>query len=152
VPPAAYEKKIKDYVENMLKAKDIKPDQKKVVLRFLASAEERSSKLYTARTMLQRSINLNPTDLKVRLQLGQLEESAGRFLTARKVYEDALATKVMDPPTEKQIYVRLLRLYSLLGEKKKQSDLVVRALALFPNDAEIKAFQSKRLPASVKKQ
>lgn len=151
VPTAAYERKLKDYVEKMIKSKDIKPDQKKTVLRFLAGAEEKASKLYTARTMLQRSISLNPSDLRARLQLGEVEEKAGQFPSAIKVYEAAIGTKVIDPPTEKTIYTKLLRLYALMGQKKKLADTAARAIALYPGDKEIQFFQGNRSPANVKK-
>lgn len=151
MPVTAYNRKVKDFVEKMLKSKDIKPDEKIVVLGFLAGAEEKVSKIYTARTMLQRSINLNPSDLKVRLQLGELEESAGQFRDAQKVYETALAAKLMDQPTEKKIYANLLRLYALLGETQKLAQTAQQALALYPTEPYFKNMAGQRAPATKQK-
>ncbi|MEZ4816127.1 MAG: hypothetical protein R3A80_13145 [Bdellovibrionota bacterium] len=155
VPTAAYDRKVKSYVENLLKTKDIKPDQKRIVLGFLAGAEQKASQIYTARTLMNRSLALNPQDLKMRLQLGLLEEKAGRFAEAKKVYEEAIALKIIDPVTENAIYKNLLRLYGILGEKDKQKLTAQRALALHPKDPYFKKLSNKvdaqRAPASANK-
>jgi len=151
LPVIAFNRKVKVYVEKMLKSRDIKPEQRRVVLGFLAEAEQKVSKVYTARTMLQRSINLSPTNLQARLQLGELEEGAGQFREALKVYEAALAAKLIDPPTEKKIYANLLRLYALLGETQKLAQTAQQAVALYPSEAYFKNMAGKRTPANVKK-
>lgn len=148
LPTAPYEAKIKYYADNILNSKDIKKEHKKTMMSFLASAEQKANRIYTARTMLQKTISLNPNDLKLRLQLGLLEEKSGNLKEAKKIYESAVAMKLMDPQTEKLIYRQLLKLYSLFGEKNKQVDTATKALALFPGDTEFKKFAGERTPAA----
>jgi tetratricopeptide (TPR) repeat protein len=152
VPAEAYQRKVRSYVDNMLKSKDIRPDEKRLILGFLAGAEEKSSKIYTARAMLESSVALNPADLNARLQLGELEERAGRFVQSKKVYEDALALKIEDPMAKKKIYVRLARVYALFGELDKLDDVLKKALLLDPKDPYFLELSKRRSLASVKKQ
>ncbi len=147
----SYQRKIKGFVDNMMKAKDIKPEERKVMMSFLAQAEEKISKTYSARTMLEKSVSLNPQDKNIRLQLGELEERAGRFNNAKKVYEDALAVKTPDAVAEKKILTQLSRMYVLFGEEAKLKALVTRALNAFPQDAYFKQLNQSRMPANVKK-
>jgi tetratricopeptide (TPR) repeat protein len=151
VPPAAYQRKVREYVDRMLKSKDIRPEEKQIVLGFLASNEERSAKIYTARKMLERSISLAPSDVGPRLQLGELEERAGRFADAKKIYEAALLLKNADSKAKKQVYVRLVRMYSLFGEQEKLNQSLKQALSNYPSDPYFKEIAKHRSPASVKK-
>ena len=89
-------------------------------------------------------------NLKIRLNWGLFEERSGRFEDAQKIYEAALAVTSLDIPLQKQIALKLLKLYEVQGKRKEHQKRLAWAQSYFKGDLDVKNIQPMRLPASVK--
>lgn len=154
----AYLRTGRKYLNAMLNANDVTPNQKLVISKYLGGLEERSSKVYTARKIHQSAVNLDPANIKLRLDWGEFEERSGDYAKALKVYKDAMAVATNDKANMKLVHMRALRIYGLQGNTAQFKPGLARVMALYPGDPDIAKLANTpipqrnhvRVPASVK--